>query len=161
MERNRAARDGLLATISRLQPDEACAKLASTLEGLSDTEADARLKKFGPNIVARERKATILEELWGRARNPLNALLLTLATVSYFLGDVRAAVVIAVMVILAITTAFVQEHRSNEAAAKLRAMVHTTASVRRSPSRQSDDPSPKSRSSGLCRATSFGFQQEI
>ena len=43
------------------------------------------------------------------------------------------------MVILAITTAFVQGHRSNEAAAKLRAMVHTTASVRRIPSR-SDDP---------------------
>src|SRR5665811_740567 len=49
------------------------------------------------------------------------------------------AVVIAVMVILAITTAFVQEHRSNEAAAQLRAMVHTTASVRRNPSR-SEDP---------------------
>ena len=133
------ARDGLLAAISRLQPDEVCAKLASALEGLSETEAHARLKKFGPNIVARERKATILEELWGRARNPLNALLLTLATTSYFLGDVRAAVVIAVMVILAITTAFVQEHRSNEAAAQLRAMVHTTASVRRIPSR-SEDP---------------------
>ena len=69
----------------------------------------------------------------------MNALLLTLATTSYFLGDVRAAVVIAVMVILAITTAFVQEHRSNEAAAQLRAMVHTTASVRRIPSR-SEDP---------------------
>jgi Mg2+-importing ATPase len=49
--------------------------------------------------------------------SPAHALLLTLATTSYFLGDVRAAVVIAVMVILAITTAFVQEHRSNEAAA--------------------------------------------
>jgi Mg2+-importing ATPase len=134
-----AARDGLLATISRLQPSEACAKLGSALEGLSETEAAARLKKFGPNIVARERKATILEELWGRARNPLNALLLTLAATSYFLGDVRAAVVIAVMVILAIITAFVQEHRSNEAAAQLRAMVHTTASVRRIPS-HSDDP---------------------
>jgi Mg2+-importing ATPase len=134
-----AARNDLLATISRLQPDEACAKLASTLEGLSETEADARLKKFGPNIVARERKATILQELWGRARNPLNALLLTLATTSYFLGDVRAAVVIVVMVILAITTAFIQEHRSNEAAAQLRAMVHTTASVRRNPSR-SEEP---------------------
>jgi Mg2+-importing ATPase len=134
-----AAHDGLLAAISRLQPDQACTKLASTVEGLSATEADARLKEFGPNVVARERKATILEELWGRARNPLNALLLTLATTSYFLGDVRAAAVIAVMVILAITTAFVQEHRSNEAAAQLRAMVHTTASVRRTPCR-SEDP---------------------
>ena len=35
------------------------------------------------------------------------------------------------MVVLAIGTAFIQEHRSNEAAARLRAMVKTTASVRR------------------------------
>jgi magnesium-transporting ATPase (P-type) len=63
--------------------------------------------------------------LWGRAKNPLNALLVSLATVSYFLGDIRAAIVIAIMVILAITTAFIQEHRSNNAAAKLRAIVKT------------------------------------
>ncbi|MGC2774251.1 MAG: magnesium-translocating P-type ATPase [Bradyrhizobium sp.] len=134
-----AAPDGLLAAMSRLQPADACAKLGSTPEGLSETDAAARAKKFGPNLVARERKATIAEELWSRARNPLNALLLSLATVSYFLGDVRAAVVIAAMVALAITTAFIQEHRSNEAAARLRAMVHTTASVRRRPS-LSDEP---------------------
>jgi Mg2+-importing ATPase len=114
-------------------------KLESAPEGLSAAEAAARLKKFGHNLVARERKATIPEELWSRARNPLNALLLTLAMVSYFLGDIRAAAVIAAMVVLAITTAFIQEHRSNEAAARLRAMVHVTASVRRSPA-QSDDP---------------------
>ena len=101
-----AARDGLLAAITCLEPAEACAKLESAPEGLSATEAAARLEKFGPNLVARERKATITEEIWSRARNPLNALLLTLATVSYFLGDVRAAVVIAAMVVLAITTAF-------------------------------------------------------
>ena len=126
-------RDGYLAEVSRLPPSEACARAESSLEGLSQTEADARLAKFGPNLVAREAKATILQELWSRARNPLNALLLSLATVSYFSGDVRAAVVIASMVVLAIITAFIQEHKSNEAAAKLRAMVHTTASVRRTP----------------------------
>jgi Mg2+-importing ATPase len=102
-----AARDGLLDAITCLEPAAACAKLESAPEGLSDTEAAARLKKFGPNLVARERKASIPEEIWSRARNPLNALLLTLATVSYFLGDVRAAVVIAAMVVLAITTAFI------------------------------------------------------
>jgi P-type Mg2+ transporter len=51
--------------------------------------------------------------------------------VSCALGDLRAAIVIAAMVILAITTAFIQEHRSNEAPARLRAMVKTTATVRR------------------------------
>jgi Mg2+-importing ATPase len=134
-----ATRNGFLAGLSRLQPQEVCAKLEAAPEGLSEDEAAARLKKFGPNLVARERKATIPEEIWSRARNPLNALLLTLAVVSYLLGDVRAAVVIAAMVVLAIVTAFIQEHRSNEAAARLRAMVHTTASVRRRPC-ASDDP---------------------
>src|SRR3974390_342722 len=133
------SRDGLLATISRLEPEQACASLATATEGLSNNEAAARLRKYGPHLGARERKATIPEELWSRTRNPLNALLLTLAVVSYFLGDIRAAVVIAMMVVLAITTAFIQEHRSNEAAARLVAMVHTTESVRRRPN-QSDDP---------------------
>ena len=82
-------------------------------------------------FVTRERRRTIAQEIWRRANNPLNGLLLTLAVVSYFLGDVRAAIVIAVMVVLAISTAFIQEHRANEAAANLRATVKTTASVRR------------------------------
>ncbi|MGA9824784.1 MAG: magnesium-translocating P-type ATPase [Methylocystis sp.] len=138
-EQHARARSGYLAEVSRLQPGEACSKAGTSLEGLSQTEADARLEKFGLNLIAGETKATILQELWSRARNPLNALLLSLATVSYFSGDVRAAVVIASMVVLAITTAFIQEHKSNEAAAKLRAMVHTTASVRRTP-RDADNP---------------------
>ena len=129
--RAQAARNGYLAAMSRLSAKEACEKVDSSLEGLSQIEASDRLLEFGPNMVAREAKASVLQELWGRARNPLNALLLTLAISSYFLGDVRAAIVIFSMVVLAITTAFIQEHRSNEAAARLRAMVHTTASVRR------------------------------
>jgi len=100
-------------------------------EGLEPAEAAARLATVGPNLITREGRPSILLELWGRAKNPLNALLLGLATVSYFLGDMRAAVVIAIMVVLAIATAFIQEHRSNDAAAKLRAMVKTLASVKR------------------------------
>ena len=38
---------------------------------------------------------------------------------------------IAVMVLLSVSLAFAQEHRSNNAAAKLRAMVRTTATVLR------------------------------
>ena len=72
-----------------------------------------------------------MQELWARAKNPLNALLLSLAIIVYFLGDVRAAVVISVIALLAIVTAFIQEHHSNDAAAKLRTMVKITASVKR------------------------------
>ena len=105
--------------------------LRASPEGLEPTEAATRLAAVGPNLITREGRPSVLRELWGRAKNPLNALLLSLATVSYFLGDIRAAVVIAIMVVLAIATAFIQEHRSNDAAAKLRAMVKTAASVKR------------------------------
>ncbi len=126
--------DRPLFSVSRLHPAEVYAAAASGPEGLSHEEAEVRQKEFGPNTVSREHRATIPGELWGRARNPLNGLLLALASMSYVLGDPRAAIVIACMVVLSITTAFVQEHRSNSAAAQLRALVHTTATVRRHPS---------------------------
>jgi Mg2+-importing ATPase len=97
--------------------------VGSTTEGLSFAQAQERLKAFGPNLVNKEHRTTILEELWGRLYNPLNALLLTLTVTSYVLGDLRAAIVILTMVVLAVVTAFIQEHRSNEAAARLRASV--------------------------------------
>jgi Mg2+-importing ATPase len=122
-----------LLTLGRLEIEPLCKRLISSPRGLTAEDARQRLERYGPNLVARESKPTILQEIWGRARNPLNALLLTLAVVSYFLGDVRAALVIAIMVVLAIGTAFIQEHRSNEAAARLRAMVKTTVSVKRRP----------------------------
>lgn len=131
--------DREFAALCRLTPAETCARLAATADGLTEEEAERRLRQHGPNRVASERRATVLEELWAVARNPLNALLLTLALVSYFLGDIRASIVIAVIVLLAVGTAFVQQHRSNRAAAELRAMVHTTASVRR-PSAAGTDP---------------------
>ncbi len=93
-----------LSDISRLTPDAACRMLQSSPAGLTARQAARRLKLHGPNLVTRERKPTIFQELWGRTRNPLNALLLTLAIVSYFLGDIRAAIVIAVMVVFAVTT---------------------------------------------------------
>jgi P-type Mg2+ transporter len=123
--------DKSLIALSQLSVVELFKQVKSRSDGLTEAEVTARLKIYGRNLVSHDRKATIFEEIWSRARNPLNALLFTLAVTSYFLGDVRAAIVIGVMVLLAIVTAFVQEHRSNEAAAQLRAMVHTTASVRR------------------------------
>jgi Mg2+-importing ATPase len=105
---------------------------STSAAGLTDAEAAARLQRVGPNLIAREQPQSMGRELLGRARNPLNFLLLGLAGVSWATGDVRAAIVIVAMVMLSVTLAFVQEHRSNKAAAALRAMVHTTASARRS-----------------------------
>lgn len=120
-----------LAKFSAVTSDQVCAHLESSTKGLDAEEVNRRLGKFGLNVVTRELKPTVIAELWGRAKNPLNALLVTLAGASLLLGDVRAAITIAVMIVLAIVTGFVQEHRSNNAAARLRAMVKTSASALR------------------------------
>jgi Mg2+-importing ATPase len=125
------ASPGSMAILARLPCDDLLRRLASAQEGLTDSEAADRLVRVGPNQVAREQKQGVFQELAGRAKNPLNVLLLSLAAVSWVTGDARAAVVICLMVILSVTLAFLQEHRSNQAAAKLRAMVRTQATVRR------------------------------
>ncbi|MDE2197754.1 MAG: magnesium-translocating P-type ATPase [Rhodospirillales bacterium] len=123
----------LMATLARLAPDDLLRRLAGGTEGLTDAEAAARLSRVGPNQVAREHEHGMLREFAGRVKNPLNALLLSLAAVSWITGDARAAIIICLMVALSVILAFVQEHRSNHAAARLRAMVRTSATVTRRP----------------------------
>jgi Mg2+-importing ATPase len=121
----------VLLDAAAAEPESLLRRMGTTPEGLTAEEAAVRLRAVGPNLVAHERQQSLFAELIGRARNPLNFLLLSLAAVSYFLGDRRAAAVITVMVLLSVSLAFVQEHRSNNAAARLRAMVRTTATVLR------------------------------
>ncbi|MFM0725987.1 magnesium-translocating P-type ATPase [Paraburkholderia strydomiana] len=120
-----------LGDFARISPDEALRRLHSTASGLATDEAEQRSRTAGLNQVAHEARHTILGELASRSINPLNLLLLSLATASYFLGEPRAAIMIAVMVVLSVSLGFLQEHRSNKAADALRRMVRTTATVRR------------------------------
>ncbi len=117
-------------------PAEALARLESRPEGLSSQAAAARRRRCGLNQIARAGPPSIWRELWTRTRNPLNALLIALAALSWVLSDARAALVIAAMVILSVALGFIQEHRSNAAAAKLAGMVRTLASVRRPGARE-------------------------
>jgi Mg2+-importing ATPase len=135
-----AASGKALGEIARLSPDEALQRLSGTAGGLTPDQVQQRLRDVGPNQVTQQARHTILGELVGRSVNPLNVLLLSLATTSYFLGDQRAAIVIAVMVVLSISLGFIQEHRSNNAADKLQRMVSITATVRRQAGAAPHDP---------------------
>ena len=126
-----AATSEALKAIAEAGVADALAQLKAATEGLSLVEAAVRRRTYGPNQAARAGPPSVWRELWTRARNPLNALLLALAAVSWALSDVRAAIVIFAMVALSIGLGFLQEHRSNLAAARLADMVRTHASVRR------------------------------
>jgi len=104
-------------------------RLGSSESGLTDEEASRRLETHGPNVVTEEARHTRLK-LFGRAcLNPLVILLLSLAAVAFVTGDVRAGVVMLLMVVLGVVLRFVQEARADDAAAKLKAMISVTATV--------------------------------
>ncbi len=118
-----------LLELAHLPPAEALARLDSSDEGLLDREAEERLDQYGPNTVSHEHHKSAGARILEQFKNPLNILLLLLATVSFFTGDKESATIITIMVALSVTLTFIQEHRSSRAAERLRAMVSTTATV--------------------------------
>ncbi len=114
---------------ARADTDTVLRELGSQLEGLSKAEAASRLKQVGTNEIAREKHQSALMRLLSNITNPLVLLLLALGVLSYLTGDLRAMVVIFVMVVLGVVLRFVQEMRADNAAEKLKAMVSNTATL--------------------------------
>jgi P-type Mg2+ transporter len=112
----------------------------TSLEGLSEAEAQRRLGKAGLNEIAREKPIPWYVQLLKTVTNPLSLLLLLLATISLLTGSLTAALIIFTMVIFGGLLRFSQEFQSNKAAEKLRAMVSATATVRRKETTQEAAP---------------------
>ncbi len=105
--------------------------LSSSTDGLHRLQAAVHRGKYGLNEVAHERAPRWYIQLIHSFHNPFIYLLMTLAIVSFLTGDLKAAVIIAVMVLISVGLRFVQEFRSFQAAERLQAMVGTTATVSR------------------------------
>ena len=114
---------------ARLPVAELLARFDTTAEGLPMTEVEDRLALFGPNEIAHERPPAWYVQLLGGFKNPFILVLLTLAVVSFFTGDTKAVIVIAVMVTLSVLISFSQEYRSQRTAEKLKSLVRSTATV--------------------------------
>jgi Mg2+-importing ATPase len=109
--------------------DELLRSLHTTPAGLTGADAEARAHTAGPNEVAQQKPRGGFIRLLIILRNPLVILLAALSSISFATGDARAGTVMACMVLLSVTLRFVQEARANTAAAKLKAMIHVTATV--------------------------------
>ena len=114
---------------ARAGTDAVLKELGSQPGGLSEAEAGSRLKQFGTNEIAREKRQSALMRLLSNIKNPLVLLLTALGVLSYLTGDHRATVVIFVMVMLGVVLRFFQEMRADHAAEKLQAMVSNTATL--------------------------------
>lgn len=104
-------------------------ELVTQESGLDYREAKRRLRKYGPNKAKEEKKKSQLRTLLDILTNPLIALMLFMALLSFLTGEYFTAAIIIAMVFISVVLDYIQEVKADNAAEKLKAMVRTTATV--------------------------------
>ncbi|MGV0804164.1 magnesium-translocating P-type ATPase [Mycolicibacterium setense] len=139
------AADGLLpraAAEAHHDVEITLANVRGHVDGLTIADAAERLTEDGPNEVAHDKAPPAVLQLLEAFKNPFIAVLVVLATISSVTdiylplrggqdADYTGVVIIVIMVVLSALLRFWQEYRSGKAAETLKAMVRTTATVRR------------------------------
>ena len=120
-----------LRASSSVDPQALFSQLAATPEGLSWATARARLEECGPNVAVSQSVPAWYAVLWNSFKNPFNYVLFFLGTISYLTEDLKAAIVMGLMITVATGVRFWQEYRSLVQADTLRRLVRNTVTVLR------------------------------
>ena len=104
-----------------LHVEAAIAELESSMtHGLSHGEAKARLEQYGTNTLPEPKRRSILSIFLHQFLSPLIYLLLAAAGIAVFIGEVKDAVVILVVVTLNAIIGSIQEGRAEQSLSALR-----------------------------------------
>ncbi len=120
-----------LLKFAQNDPQFALKELKGREEGLSDKEVKIRLKTFGYNLIANDKKTNHFQKLLCIMKDPLKLLLSALAVISLLTGDITAFSIIVIMVLLSIVLNFYQETKASIAADRLKSIIHTKTTVTR------------------------------
>lgn len=105
--------------------------LGTGVSGLDASEAQARLMRYGSNVLSPATGSSLLLKFLNRFLNPLVLILIVASAISAFTGDVASFVIISTIVLFSVGLDFVQEQRAESAAERLRDQVALKARVRR------------------------------
>ena len=111
--------------------DELLSELETSLKGLSESDAEERIDKFGTNDPGKKMKRSISVQILSHFANPLVIVLLIIATTSMFLDNKLGAYLIYFMAVISVFLSFSQEFKASKEAEKLSEIVSSTASVYR------------------------------
>ena len=104
-------------------------ELGSGRSGLSEREAEKRLKRYGPNELVTKKKRNIVLRLLSYFCNPLIIFLVIIGVLSYYLSSAISGLLIFAMVVVSVSLTFYQEYTAQDAAERLRRMIRSTATV--------------------------------
>ncbi|HWV17716.1 MAG TPA: cation-transporting P-type ATPase, partial [Rhodocyclaceae bacterium] len=100
-------------------------------QGLTQAEAEQRLRAHGPNIVDKQERKGLLQTLAEVLSEPMFLLLLGAACIYLLLGDLGEGLLLAAFALLSIGLVAIQNRRSEHALAALRALSSPHARVLR------------------------------
>ena len=114
----------------RMNIDEALKALETDgKEGLTSSEASARLERYGPNALAEEEPKTLLQMFIDQFKDFLVLILVGSTVIAAVMGEwVDACVILAILILNAIM-GVVQEGRAGKALAALKKMAVPVATV--------------------------------
>lgn len=112
-------------------PNNLLEQFHTSLNGLSEEEAQNRLEQYGYNEPARKKRRTVVVQLLSKFANPLVIVLLIIAGISIFFNETLDAILVLLMAIISVFLSFFQEYRAGKEAERLSEMVRTTATVYR------------------------------
>jgi len=110
---------------------EVLQSLETSLNGLTDEEAKARLERVGPNELRKGRRISPLKIFVSQFKEFLVIILIVATLVSAAIGEIVDATVILAIIIAIAVLGFVQEYRAERALEALKKMAAPTATVRR------------------------------
>ncbi len=104
---------------SRLDVSQLLEKFETSHEGLPEEEALRRLVKDGPNVLAKDQRAGIVQLVLHAVMNPLVILLAVLACISVATGDFRAGTVMTLMIVLGVGLKLILLHTESHVHARI------------------------------------------
>jgi len=114
-----------------LEIEDVLQTLESGHRGLSKTEAQKRLARFGPNELAEKGKISPWAIFLAQFKSVIIIMLLVAVVLSLALGEVAESIVILVIVAFCAGLGFIQEYRAERAMETLKKMAAPMASVLR------------------------------
>src|SRR6202049_633511 len=112
-------------------PDMLCAELRCSRDGLSTADAEARLRRYGPNADAVAKRASLFGAIARRLLEPLSLILLAAGIVSAVTGDTIGGSIIVTILAFSIGLDTIQEGHAVKAAEVLRRSVALNAEGKR------------------------------
>lgn len=113
------------------KPEDVLSVLATSANGLSNSEAAKRLLEYGPNEIKEAARRTPLGMFVDQFRDFMIIILIVAAIISGLLGELADTIAIVVIVILNAIMGFVQEYRAEKAIEALRLMATPASAVLR------------------------------